>query len=578
MIVLLGSLTVNGAAKVKAEDNPTHTATISGVSYGITLGVWSEASNKSTRLTTLKNGDMVMLYSIEKVNGFYKVRFGDIMGYTNANYIIDIKDIPTVTRDADGYIMITKSDDFKAMSGIYANENFRIMNDIVMADNYETVGAYSSPFSGILDGNNKTIQNLRVPLLKYVGAATFNNLTVKDMNMNLSGDNGVYSVAAISSAFDSTANYTNCHVKGGSINYSYTNTSYDAESANIAGMAVSGGTFTNCTSSVNVTVNTTNITDTSVSGLIGYASKVEGCNNSGNVSVTCCSSGNLAGVVNHAGNVISCSNTGKIIPNGAFSMISGIAGEATTEIVSCKNKGVITGKLTNGNFTTETTLGGVAANGKAKKCVNSGKIDLKATGITKLNAGGVCGITAAPKACKNLAAISISFEPRKKFNSASSIGGVFGDSAGTTQYCYNSGKIILKSVTGDVGGVTGYGYTVQNCYNGGSISVTGEKHMEGNIGGIVGNTSTPNKLFAGNYNSATVKLLKNGRVGSLIGYGNTPYTQTIKMGKNYYVSGKRVMGRGKMFDDMTTNAKRLSKNAMKKASTKLIKKIDKKII
>lgn len=86
------------------------------------------------------------------------------------------------------------------------------------------------------------------------------------------------------------------------------------------------------------------------------------------------------------------------------------------------------------------------------------------------------------------------------------VGGIVGYN-GTVQNCYNTGTV--TGTGNNVGGIVGYNGTVQNCYNTGTISSTGD-----NVGGLVGwNTG---KAVQNCYNTGAVSGGSN--VGGVVGY------------------------------------------------------------
>ncbi len=178
--------------------------------------------------------------------------------------------------------------------------------------------------------------------------------------------------------------------------------------------------------------------------------------------------GGIAGMC-EASWILNCTASGNIDAKAAdFKGLGGIVGCSGiksgrangTLIANCKNSvninavgNEVTGGLDYGNPTTS-CVGGVAGvinnNDAVKRCINEGSISVKPIG--KALVGGVCG------AAYHNAPITD---------------------------CANKGNLLAEgnSVTG---GICGYSYSIENCYNAGSI--TAEKVMYSNAGGIAGST------------------------------------------------------------------------------------------
>lgn len=432
-------------------------------------------------------------------------------------------------------------------------------------------------------------------------------MTIDKPQIVVDGERGVCSGAA-GIAYSSQADYTNCHVKGGSISFTYKDTDDNASVISVAGLSVGGRTFTNCSNSAEIKVVTTNTTGTTVCGIATRAIKVNKCKNEGTISVNSIQADMIAGVAGFADKMIDCSNSGtinaisrqvdivsgvagetaritrcnnfgKIKVSGGCASIGGVVATAYNQIIFCKNTGNISGKIYKGIFGYETSIGGVASGyGKAVKCVNSGKIKLTIREIPKVTVGGVCGAVGSSFFCKNLSSIKINYSSKNSSNADSYIGGVFGEQNGKAQYCYNKGNIILKGISGQVGGVVGHAWLIRECCNTGDIKCTGGRNG-GCFGGLVGYLGSNEKTFIGNYAAGKIKTSSNKhKTGALVGFGYNNYIKYVKICKgNCYSYGKQAFGRPKKYKNVKTKAKKITVSEMRILCEKRFKKIDKRI-
>jgi len=133
------------------------------------------------------------------------------------------------------------------------------------------------------------------------------------------------------------------------------------------------------------------------------------------------------------------------------------------------------------------------------KVQNVGVIDSYIHG--RSNVGGVIGDNSSSTVqnCYNTGSVS---------GTGNYVGGVVGYLSRNMQNCYNTGSV---SSTGNyVGGVAGFNTigNMQNCYNTGSVSSTGD-----HVGGVVGNSDSP---LQNCYNTGTVS--GDEKVGGVIGH------------------------------------------------------------
>ena len=233
----------------------------------------------------------------------------------------------------------------------------------------------------------------------------------------------------------------------------------------------------------------------------GTVKKIENCVNSGDITIKNTVDDGYAGsdfemkacglVEDSYGQVKGCGNTGKI---------------------SVTNKD---GKMTRASITVSGVIAEYRSSCSVKQCYNKGTVSFT----------GIC--------------------------SESSPGYISGVGAGGSMTeCYNTGKIIVNTKDGVsyVGGVTQYGTKLKNCYNAGTVSLTGK----GYAGGVAGNLSAGSC----NYNVGKVTAKgKNAYAGEIAGY----VTMESSVDNNYYTgSGKKSGGECTSWVPYQSKAKKVS--------------------
>ena len=330
---------------------------------------------------------------------------------------------------------------------------YKLTADILLNDNVNfgaTAWVDAMDFAGTLDGDGHNVIGLYMNNSNnHKGLFKYNYGTITDLNM--------------------TDGRIVCSGNGGG-------------AGGICGANSSGtindvaciGSIINCTSAVNISSSSINI---SFGGICGSNSgTVKNCTNKGEVYITGGTSStyseNIGGVCGiNRGTLENCSNTGYIHSSStAYTQnFGGVCGyNVGGKVKNCSNSGTVTSVNEDGY---SGDVGGVCGenSNSLEKCSNTGKVD----GL--VHTGGVCGYnTSTIIDCYNKAEITAS----------SYTGGVCGRTDGDATVagmlgCYNTGKI---TGNGSVGGVCGYfyGYLMMNCYN------TGEINNTGNTGGICG--------------------------------------------------------------------------------------------
>ena len=229
---------------------------------------------------------------------------------------------------------------------VYLLENIDLENQ-----EWDIIGNYTddttnNAFSGIFEGNNKTINGLNINKNQdFVGLFAYNTGIIRDIILESGSITGQARVAGILSV--NAGLIENCHNKGVTINFT----------GNLGG----GGICARST------------------GEITY------CSNSKEINCNASYVGGIVGALNY-GQMINCYNSGNIIGSNDIGGLAG--GTHDAQIISCYNLGNITG--TDKNSENGTYVGGISgvsgANSKIINCYNSGKIKSE-----YLNGGGITG-------------------------------------------------------------------------------------------------------------------------------------------------------------------------------------------
>ena len=416
---------------------------------------------------------------------------------------------------------ITNADELKAMS---ANGNYYLANDIEVPANLTLFISYDAPFTGTFDGNGHAIKGYtytssadwteQAALFGYAKNATFKNLKMTDVNINVNQAGTVAPLVAATTG----GTFSNISVSG------KVTGKYIRMAAGIAAYSYEGGTFTNCKNSADVSV--TDAEEGSiiagVAASIGSDSSMKNCANSGKISI----SGNIEGEYFVAAGV------------------AGIVGKTT----SCKNSGAVSvSAIGNGQMNDSSIAAGVAALvDTAVSCSNTGKISMKATieAVDPNGVGGVFGkVTKSASKCYNKGAVSYS---GKSYRGVA-VGGLGADISKVSQ-SYNKGSVTVK-MTGAknpdhnrIGGVCGATVDMRNCYNTGSVTVTGKAF----VGGISGYATPWGEKVVNNYNTGKVKAATKGAYkGQVIGgYEGADIVQKRNIYDNYYTGSGKAYGWG----------------------------------
>jgi hypothetical protein len=215
---------------------------------------------------------------------------------------------------------------------------YRLANDINLTSTWTPIGGESAPFTGVFNGNNKTITGLNITSGTRVGLFGSVSGEVKDFKISgsVTGSNRVGMVAGQVTA---SAIIRNVEVLDGSTVSGGEYTGGIVGNANIAGNADAlGATFTNLINRANVTA-----TGDYTGGIVGFARNgiITGCKNFGTITST--ATARAGGRSNASG------GHGRVILGGAT--VGGIVGyymasSANITLTNLENSGAVTGANT----------------------------------------------------------------------------------------------------------------------------------------------------------------------------------------------------------------------------------------
>ncbi len=379
--------------------------------------------------------------------------------------------------------------------------NYRLTDhiDLTGKNGQACIGNDTVPFTGIFDGNGKTVSGISLNITGRKGVGFFGivrDAEIRDLTAKGSVTSNTNFTGGLIGAVTGNALVENCTseitvtapsrvggIVGGIVLNNGLGTAEGTQLDLAAGAEV---IIRGCTNAGTVTGSGTTAGNGRIGGVVGSASTgktsgrhytIENCANTGDVTGFE-AVGGVLGFTDHAskngGTIVGCSNSGTI--TGASSkatFVGGIVGKtligagSTMEITACFNGGLVTGPAQIGGIVGYAQQVGTTIS----KCWNDGEV--KGTGTYKdgADAGGIVGITnpAIVENCINTGAVD------GKANK--NVGGIVGRNAGTNTIRYN--------------------------YNGGTTTSTGTSNIRAIIGGLGSSagTLTPNYYSVGGTDS-----------------------------------------------------------------------------
>lgn len=242
---------------------------------------------------------------------------------------------------ADEYTPIYTAEDLNNIRN-NLDDKYVLMNDIDLSvyENWEPIGTSEAPFTGELDGNGRSVNNLSLKsnskteetnnlgLFGFVNSASIGNLNFKNIEINVNYP--YYSTYFIGSvaAYCSDSKIYSCNAQG-TINVV---AGGDIYTGAIVGYIKDRNTVTEvtgCTSEMKIEVvgkdegffKPAVIQYTYVGGIVGFATaeaKITGCTNKGDISVDSINVGIVGSIFGHSEkiNVSECVNSGEIKVSG----------------------------------------------------------------------------------------------------------------------------------------------------------------------------------------------------------------------------------------------------------------------
>jgi hypothetical protein len=370
-----------------------------------------------------------------------------------------------VFRDAvDGYIPVGTYSEFQLINTEYHGYYMQEADLDLLDLGWMPIGT-PYRFTGVFDGNNHTIANLKINGTLYTGLFGSNDGTVR-----------------------------NVHVISGSV-------SGGDRVGGICGD--NSGSIFGCTNACTVSGN-----GRSVGGICGhfapsyssfyspsYSSYIADCHNTGSVT----GSNFVGGVCGEAyanddndyySSVTVCYNTGSVAGSNC---VGGVCGFSSSSITDCHNTGSVTGSYSVGGVCGEASADYYSSYFSITACHNAGLI----TGSGSV--GGVCGHFSSSSSFSSsyYYAIIACYNTGSVTGSDNSVGGVCGhfssssSSSSSIITCYNTELVIGSDFVGGVcGSSSGTGIkSIIACYNAGSVS--GNHYVGGIHGSFFSSSSAP---------------------------------------------------------------------------------------
>ena len=403
---------------------------------------------------------------------------------------------------------------------------------------FDPIGNDTTPFKGILDGNNCTIYNFQTAEKDNTGLfgvvdGTIKNLTVSKFTIR---NNGNSNHGAIVGKLSGTIE--NCRAVDGSV-------WGNANVGGIVGMTYGVSYITNCTTENNVYVkwngNSGN-SNAAVGGILGLAQNtttISGCTNKARISQEVAENvKGFGGIVGFLGNnqqlyIQDCTNTGTVTANNANG-VGGIVGATDTasnyiSATGCKNAANISGARNVGGIggrieTTRTTS--TISSLVFKNCYNNGDISATPNGTV----GGIVGyLYANGGAARDIAVVLHCFN-QGTINGKDNIGGIVGNPNQTA----NKAAVRI-----------GYSYTTY-----GQVAGTSNATVDATAYTIATGTTAPSHNNGGSYLWYQSGMTLTPLVGSLqVNWAdiitkdiNGFYIETEVKSGDYYVSRQGVNG------------------------------------
>ncbi|WNY25860.1 GLUG motif-containing protein [Methanolapillus millepedarum] len=384
-----------------------------------------------------------------------------------------------------------------------------------------------NPFSGNLNGQNKTISGLYI-----YRPFSFMGYPYEDEENNFMGLFGYSEHSKLENLNLENIDVTGCFYTGGLLGHGNNTQIRNVNvSGNLIGAESSGGLLGYATGLISECSAEVNVSDDYIGGikfggLIGEigentlaSNTVENCKAKGD-TVALEDVGGLIGRVASSSVIQNCRSEGTVEGRNGFFAVSTKAGG----LVGFMNKGVVTDCTSESNVSGNAYVGGlIGSDFKAPvtNCTVTGKVE----GIQYVGGliGGT-GLTSTHEANFNLTKCRFTGPSVSGNHTVGGLAGIYVNSTMTN--CYSTGDVLFNStaIYGTSSGITGTGglvgylnsSTVLNCYAAGNVTSNNASYA---VGGLVGNTSQTN-LIENCYSSGNTVSGKNS-TGGLVGSVNS---------------------------------------------------------
>ncbi len=401
--------------------------------------------------------------------------------------------LENISATVDWTIKVYTVDDLKKMD-TYLNGEFVLMNDIDLADTqWEPIGTQNNPFTGVLNGDGHTINNLSIDtanlnnknafgLFGFISYAKIENLVIDNFTFtsnNLSKSYSVGAIAGVSLSTLTSVSEENAPLKNITTNGVYSiakqSSSYPVYAGGVIGQSSSDLLMNNCFNSINI------INATYSGGIVGasttYLYLIE-CGNNASINST-----------QYAG---------------------GLVGKCALFAASkCYNNGGVTSVQASGGI-----VGSVDTYATFEYCYNTGNISSTTDNIF-FGAGGLIGC------CYTIIDDLPSIEIKDSYNKGNITAPYVGGLCGTTYNikvtnAYNAGFISGTQYAGGIFANCQNG-TIKQCLNAGTISCS----MIKSTIGVIHVTSSMIDCY--HTNSSTSGFYQTGSIYTTNAYGSTLY-------------------------------------------------------
>lgn len=240
---------------------------IDGGSYNADTDTWTKTINGNRNLVI-----NVTSLPVASTSGIIQVQW--ICG-TGDNKKYSGKKTFSFTIMGDGTVEVVEIDALSQITS--ANGAYKLSDDADVTYS-ETNKPTVETFSGILDGNNKTIIGLTRPLFTTLNNGTVRNLNIEGVNISMAS-----SVGAVAGTANGGSRIYNVGILGGSVG------STDGNCGGLVGTLDGSARVINCFSYANIT------SGTNVGGIVGYNSYESKSNDIRTMVMNCMFYGNITG-------------------------------------------------------------------------------------------------------------------------------------------------------------------------------------------------------------------------------------------------------------------------------------------